>query len=128
MGFWRETDKWIVAFDPEREPYCALVGGADWSFELTRPETVQLLAALVSLLRQWQVSLAELMDGESAELGVGNLYVELNLSGTAAAFGLRLRMVEGRAAEGSWPAPIAAQVIEALEQLAGAGLLSGLQQ
>ncbi|UFP93436.1 DUF1818 family protein [Gloeobacter morelensis] len=128
MNFWRETDKWIVAFDPEREPYCALVGGADWSFELTRPETVQLLAALASLHRQWQVSLAQLMDGENLALSVGNSFVELHISGAADAFGLRLRMVGSRAAEGSWPAPVAAEVIEALEQLAGAGLLSGLQQ
>ncbi|AGY58936.1 DUF1818 family protein [Gloeobacter kilaueensis] len=124
MNFWREAEGWIVAWESERTPYCTLVGGRDWSFELTLLETRQLLHTAEWLQRQWQASLRELMDEEALSCTAGNAALELEMSGTEHVWQLKLRLVGGRGAEGSWVSPDAAQVLAVLAELGGTGLLS----
>jgi hypothetical protein len=91
-----------VGYDPERQPYCLLLGGEHWSFELNALETKSLVQLLDTLDTQWQASLAEIMDEETLSCVVGDARVEIERFGTALVFGLRLRLLSGRKAEGIW--------------------------
>lgn len=101
-NFWEEGDHWVVGYDSQRQPYCLLLGGTNWSFELDDRETKSLVMLLTSLETQWQASLAELMDEETLGCVAGDAYVEIERFGTAQEFGLRLRLLGGRKAEGIW--------------------------
>jgi len=102
MPFWRDSDDWVVGYDPKRQPYCLLLGGKNWSFELDHFEMKSLTHLLATLNTQWQASLTEIMDEETLSCVVGDEYVEIEQFGTAQAFGLRLRLLGGRKAEGIW--------------------------
>jgi Domain of unknown function (DUF1818) len=101
-AFWREGDDWVLGYDPTRQPYCLLLGGSNWSFELDAFETKSFARLLNTLGTQWQASLAEIMDEETLCCVVGDAYVEIECFGSAQVFGLRLRLLSGRKAEGIW--------------------------
>jgi hypothetical protein len=101
-SFWRDSDDWVVGYDPKRQPYCLLLGGENWSFELDALETKSLVQLLNTLNTQWQASLTEIMEEETLSCVVGDALVEIERFGTAQVFGLRLRLLGGRKAEGIW--------------------------
>ncbi len=118
MSFWEEGPDWVVGWDTRRVPYCTLLGGADWSFELTAPETALLLVLLKKLEVQQQASLTELMDAEALTLTAGAEGLELQIAGYPGEFALRIRLLNARGTEGRWEAQPAQSVCSALGRLA----------
>lgn len=118
MEFWEEGEDWAIGRQADRRPYCTLLGGHGWTFELDGEETRRLLALASQLQAQWQRSLAELMDGESLTCAAGCERIELEITGQAAAFSLRVRVLGGRQVEGIWKAQTGRLVMDALARLA----------
>ena len=108
-----------MSHDPSRGHYCVLVGGECWAFELTKLEWRDLVDLVVTLEQQHRGLVDQLMPEESIvlELDRGDWWG--CLSGDRNQWELRILLTppEGRAAEGEWPAPIAASVVAALRTL-----------
>ena len=115
----QEGDGWRVSRDPSRGKYCFLVGGERWAFELTEPEWRDLVDLVVTLEQQHMGLVDQLMPGESIELELERGVWWGCLSGDRSQWGLRILLtpLEGRAAEGEWPVPVAAAVVAALRTL-----------
>ncbi|MBC8121865.1 MAG: DUF1818 family protein [Gemmatimonadaceae bacterium] len=114
---WLEEEGWVVARDDERQPYCTLVGGMGWSFELTGEETAHLVAQVERLRDQVQLCATELMEEETLRCKAVCAWLELEMTGLPQTFELRLRLLSGRGAEGIWPVKHGKVVLEALGRL-----------
>ncbi len=105
---------WRLGYRPEQRPYCALVGGADWAFELTEVEWQDFLAASRSLVQAWAVVAPHLMPEEETTLEqlVGS--VQLSAAGQSQAYSLYLQITSGRSCEGAWPAAVVPELLQTL--------------
>lgn len=129
-----EAEGWRLKLDPARRPYCALIGGKDWSCELTQDELSSLRQAVGRLLAQRGQLLDCLMPEEELELELdlslparsgalsGSLFVAL--SGSSQHWSLRFVLTPGdgsRAVEGAWSAGASQALAAALEGLEEGG-------
>lgn len=114
---WLEEEGWIVARDDERQPFCTLVGGMGWSFELSGEETAHLVTQAKRLRDQVQLCATELMKEETLHCKAVCELLELGMTGLPEAFELKLRLLSGRGAEGTWPVQYGRVVLEALGRL-----------
>lgn len=119
MKLWLEAEGWIVARDDERQPFCTLIGGTDWSFELTGEETAHLLTQVEQLRDQLKLCATELMEEETLHCKAVCAWLELEITGFPRAFELKLRLLSGRGAEGTWSVKYGEPVLEALCRLGG---------
>ncbi len=115
----QEGDGWRVSHDPSRGEYCVLVGGERWAFELTEPEWRDLVVLVATLEQQYRSLVDQLMPEESIELELDRGVWWACLSGDRNLWELRILLtpLEGRAAQGEWPAPAAAVAVAALRTL-----------
>ena len=115
----QEGDGWRVAHDPSRGEFCVLVGGERWAFELTEPEWRDLVNLVATLEQQHRGLVDQLMPEESIELELDRGVWWGCLSGDRNLWELRILLtpLEGRAAQGEWPAPAAAAAVAALRTL-----------
>lgn len=113
----RLGDGWRLGWDPAAPLYQGLVGGDDWSFELTATELddfCRLLRQLADTMLHMQ---AELMEEERlcCEAETENLWLEAE--GFPSAYGLRLILHHARRAEGEWPAAAVPELIRATQSI-----------
>ena len=115
----QEGDGWRVSHDPSRGEFCVLVGGEHWAFELTEPEWRDLVDLVATLEEQYRGLVDQLMPEESIELELDRGVWWGCLSGDRNLCELRILLtpLEGRAAQGGWPAPAAAAAVAALRTL-----------
>ena len=115
----QEGDGWRVSHDPSRGEFCVLVGGERWAFELTEPEWRDLVDLVATLEQQYRGLVDQLMPEESIELELDRGVWWGCLSGDRSQWELRILLtpLEGRAAQGEWPAPAAAAAVAALRTL-----------
>ena len=108
-----------MSHDPSRGEFCVLVGGERWAFELTEPEWLDLVHLVATLEQQYMGLVDQLMPEESIELELDRGVWWGCLNGDRSQWGLRILLtpLEGRAAEGEWPVPVAAAVVAALRTL-----------
>ena len=115
----QEGDGWRVSHDLSRGEYCVLIGGERWAFELTEPEWRDLVDLVATLEQQHRGLVDQLMPEESIELELDRGVWWGCLSGDRSQWELRILLtpLEGRAAQGEWPAPAAAAAVAALRTL-----------
>ena len=115
----QEGAGWRLSRDPSRGKFCFLVGGDHWAFELTEPEWRDLLDLVVTLDQQHRGLVDQLMAEESIELELDRGVWWGCLSGDRNQWELRILLtpLEGRAAEGEWPTPVAEAVVAAMRTL-----------
>ena len=115
----QEGPGWRLAWDPTRSDFCVLIGGDGWAAELTQLEWSELVALAVELDHQHRLLVDQLMDEEAIELELDRGVWWGCLSGDRDQWGLRILLtpLQGRAAEGEWPAPAAAAVVAAMRTL-----------
>ena len=108
-----------MSHDPSRGEFCVLVGGERWAFELTEPECRDLVDLVATLEQQHRGLVDQLMPEESIELELDRGVWWGCLSGDRSQWELRILLtpLEGRAAQGEWPAPAAAAAVAALRTL-----------
>ncbi len=114
----RTGQGWRVGWRRESVPFPALVGAEDWAVELTAAEFLTFAQFLEQLSQQLQAISSELMPEEAIALTARNDDLQLDLEGYPHAYSLHLILLEGRRAEGTWPAPVAAEFLLACAELA----------
>ena len=108
-----------MSHDPSRGEFCVLIGGERWAFELTEPEWRDLVDLVATLEQQHRGLVDQLMPEESIELELDRGVWWGCLSGDRNQWELCILLtpLEGRAAQGEWPAPAAAAAVAALRTL-----------
>lgn len=133
---------WRLVHDPQRQPYSALIGGADWAVELSPIELITLRSGVITLQEQYRQILPCLMPEEDITLeldlplperpginagepsantanGGGQLFIALQGDPQSWALRFVLTPADGaRAVEGGWSLQASAALAAALEQLA----------
>lgn len=109
----QEGPGWRLGFDPQRQIYQGLVGGATWAIELTEPEFQDFCRLVQQLDETLRAIAEELMEEEKITCAVESEWVWLEAEGYSDRFSLRLILNQGRGCEGHWseeetPALIAA--------------------
>lgn len=95
---------WRIGWNPNAEPYCALVGADDWAIELTQPEFDDFCRLLEQLSEAIDAIQTELMPEEGLSCEVESDRILLTAEGIPTAYGLHFTVLEGRRAEGTWGA------------------------
>jgi hypothetical protein len=114
----RTGQGWRVGWRSASDAFPALVGSDDWAIELTAAEFQAFTALLAQLTQQLQGMSSELMPDEAIALTASNDQIYLELDGYPHAYGLHLIVLQGRRAEGKWPAPVSADFLLACAELA----------
>ena len=111
---------WRLGFDPEREPFNVLIGGASWAVDLTAHEAMALATGVARLRRQHEQIADQLLDQADLELDweCDNLWVGLTLH--RGCWSLRF-VLEGsagrRSVEGGWDDAASQALALALEAM-----------
>lgn len=105
---------WRLGYRPGQYPYCALVGGSDWAFELTEAEWHDFVAASRSLVQAWVAVAPHLMPDEATTLEQSVGSVQLRAEGQPQAYSLYLQTTSGRRCEGEWPAAVVPELLQTL--------------
>jgi Domain of unknown function (DUF1818) len=118
----REGPGWRLAWDPSREPFSVLIGGADWAVELSAAEAESLQAAVADLVEQHAAVVDQLMAEEAISLELERQPWWLAIEGDRSTWALQVVLSPApgqRAFEGGWPAPASQAFSAALQQLHG---------
>lgn len=125
-----EGEGWRLGFDPLRQPFSVLIGGAGWAAELTASEAAGLRGGLTRLVAQHAQLCDQLMAEEAIELELESGPWWMVLEGDRRAWSLRLVLSPEpgqRALELSWDSVASgalAQAVLALQEL-GDGSVGG---
>ena len=112
----QEGEGWRFARDSARESFSILIGGEHWAFELTLREWRELMTLVLELEQQHRLLVDQLMAEEaiSIELERGPWWAALEGDRRQWGLAVVLTAVEGRSAEGAWPAPAAMALVAAM--------------
>lgn len=116
----RQGEGWRVGWMPKRSPYCALIGGDTWAFELTADEWREFCDGLHHLMAATQAANAELMEDETLTLERVTERVSLTMTGLVDRCELYVQLQSGRQAEGLWRAAAVPGLVEAVLRLSAA--------
>jgi hypothetical protein len=111
--FLKSGPGWRIGYDPEAVEFQGLVGTDDWALELTEAELddfCRLLGQLVDTMKQMAT---ELMDEEAIACEVESDRLWLEVEGYPQSYTLRLIVLQGRRAEGCWPAQVVNDLFQA---------------
>jgi Domain of unknown function (DUF1818) len=108
---------WRLGWNPEAEVFRGLVGGEDWAIELTESELEDFCRLAVQLADTLRQISRELMDDERVSCEVESDRLWLEAAGFAHAYTLRLLVLTGRGAEGSWTETAVPELIQAVQML-----------
>ena len=115
----QEGPGWRLVQDLSRGPFCVLVGGHDWAFELTLEEWDALSDVVLTLVDQHRALADQLMDEESIELELDRSPWWGCLDGTREAWGLSVVLTASasRSVEATWRSPAAQAMAAAMQTL-----------
>jgi len=113
----KQGDGWRLGWNPDASEFKGLVGGDDWSLELTEAELEDLCRFVMDLADTMAYMATELMDEEkiSCELESDRLWIEAE--GYAHAYTLHFILHTGRRGEGNWGDRAAAELTRAVQAL-----------
>ncbi|MEM9155423.1 MAG: DUF1818 family protein [Cyanobacteria bacterium P01_F01_bin.33] len=110
-------DGWRVGWLPGKLPYCALVGGDTWAFELTEAEWRDFVAGLHHLAEAMRMAATELMALETLTLERNTELLSLTMTGLVGQCELHVQLRSERLAEGLWAASAVPKLVEAVLHL-----------
>jgi len=108
---------WRIGWDDEAEVYQGLIGGDRWAFELTDTELKDFCRLLTELDSTIQLISAELMDSEKFSCEAESNQIWLEADGYPCSYDLHIILLQGRQAEGTWPASVVPELIQASQTL-----------
>jgi len=124
----QEGQGWRLVLDPDRQPFCVLIGGSGWAVELTRDEAVALAEGVSGLQAQHRQIADQLMADEDLDLDWERDQLWIGLSLKRGQWTLRF-VLEGvagrRSVEAGWEAGASEAVALALEEVPGLLTLRG---
>jgi hypothetical protein len=113
----REGQGWRIGWDPQAEPFVALVGGADWALELTQDEWQDFCRLALQLSQTLAQMAGELMDEERICCEVESDRLWLEAEGYPHRYELRLILRQGRRGEGTWAPEAVPDLLQASQSL-----------
>jgi hypothetical protein len=118
----QEGQGWRLVLDPDRQPFCALIGGSGWAVELTRDEVLALAEGVTCLQDQHRQIADQLMADEDLGLDWQRNELWIGLSLNRGQWDLRF-VLEGvagrRSVEAGWEGGASQAVALALEEVPG---------
>lgn len=108
---------WRLGWDTEAAEFKGLVGSDDWGIELTEAELEDFCRLLVQLDQTMAQMDKELMEEERICLEVESDRIWLEAEGFPQAYQLRLIVLTGRGAEGTWTAEAVPLLVQAVQML-----------
>jgi len=115
----KQGSQWRVGWKPEEIEYPALLGGADWAIELRATELQEFQRLLQQLIHSLEQIAPELMEEEKITCEAEGSFLWVEVEGYSHSFSLHFILNTGRRAEGTWPAAVTPEVIQALNTLEG---------
>ena len=120
-----EGEGWRLSVDPGRGPFCVLVGGAGWAFELTVSEAKAFQQLALGLQRQLAFLADQLMPEEQIglelerDLAPGSLWMELEGQPSSWCLRFVLSPAPGsRSVEAGWSCQASPAITAAMADLA----------
>lgn len=108
---------WRLGWDADAAQFKGLVGSDEWAIELTEAELEDFCRLAVQLAQTMTQMQQELMAEERISLEVESDRIWLEAEGFPQAYELRLIVLTGRGAEGSWAAQSVPELIQAVQML-----------
>ena len=113
----KQGDGWRLGWDPLAPVFKGLLAGDGWSIELTEAEFNQFCRFAQRLSDTMAQMSEQLMESEKIACEAEDTLIWLETEGYADQFALRFILLEGRRAEGGWPAEVVPQLLQALPGL-----------
>jgi len=108
---------WRLGWDSKAIDYQGLVGGDNWSIELTEAELDDFCRLLVQLAQTMSEIASELMDEEKITCEAESDLLWMEVEGYPDAYTLRLILNTRRRCEGSWLASAVPNLVQAAQSL-----------
>ena len=113
----KSGEGWRIGWDADAAEYCGLVGGEEWSLELTAAELDDFCRLVVQLVDSISQIAAELMSDEKISCEIESPLLWLEAEGYAHAYSLRMMLLTGRRGEGAWAESAVDGLIQAAKTL-----------
>lgn len=108
---------WRLGWNPEGAGFQGLVGGEDWAIELTEEEFEDFYRLLGQLTETMVQMASELMDEERIACEAESDRLWMQVEGFPNAYTVQFILNTGRRCEGSWPAEVVPELIQAIATL-----------
>jgi len=108
---------WRLGWNPDAEEYKALVGGEEWSVELTATEFNLFCQSVQQLSETMKSLVTQLMEEELVSCELETEYLWMEVEGFPDAFRLSFILNQGRRVEGGWSASITSELIKGLARI-----------
>lgn len=108
---------WRLGWDEDAPQFKGLVGSDDWAIELTEAELEDFCRLVVQLDQTMAQMSEELMAEERIRLEAESDRIWLEAEGFPQAYHLRLIVLSGRGAEGTWTTPAVSPLVQAVQML-----------
>ena len=114
MRHLKEGTGWRLGYDPDASVFKGLIGGDRWAIEMTEAEFADFCRLALQLADTLRSLAAELMDEERIACEQETAQIWMEAEGFPTEFSLRFILLQGRQAEGGWPAIATADIIRAI--------------
>ncbi len=108
---------WRLGWNPDAVEYKALVGGEEWSVELTAREFNLFCQSVQQLSETMKSLVTQLMEEELVSCELETEYLWMEVEGFPDAFRLSFILNQGRCVEGGWSASITSELIKGLARI-----------
>lgn len=108
---------WRLGWASNAFEFQGLVGGDDWAIELTGAEFDHFCRLLEQLVETMNQMTSELMDQEAIACEAESDLLWMEVQGYPHAYRLSFILLSGRRAEGQWPAPVVAELVQAVQTI-----------
>lgn len=106
---------WRIGWDPEAIEFQGLIGTDEWAIELTQIELEDFCRLALQLASTMRQMATELMDQEKICCEAESKTLWLEAEGYPHAYTLRMIVLTGRRAEGTWAAETVSELIRAIQ-------------
>ncbi|NEQ34790.1 MAG: DUF1818 family protein [Okeania sp. SIO3I5] len=108
---------WRLGWNPQAVKFKGLVGGDDWSIELTERELDDFCRLLDQLTKTISKMADELMDGERIVCEAESDLLWMQVEGFPESYTVQFILNEERRGEGKWPVDAVPSLVQAAEML-----------
>ena len=108
---------WRLGWNPEAVEFKGLVGGDDWSIELTEAELNDFCRLLDQLTKTISKMAYELMDEERIACEAESDLLWMQVEGFPESYSVQFILNQGRRAEGKWPLEAVPGLVQAAQML-----------
>jgi hypothetical protein len=107
---------WRLGWNPSAETFCGLVAGHSWAVELTAAEFLDFCRLAEQLDGTMKAMAEQLMAEERLTCEQETATIWMEAEGFPSEYSLRFILLNGRGAEGEWPAEVLPALLKALSQ------------